>query len=521
MGIKDRIRGDYIGTTWGDFLVRPGIPASETPFTPEDVDISTYIDKDRKVRLQKPLISAGMRSITDKDLGLEVGKAGGMGVAPRGLTIEREAEIVEHVKKNKVKVGDIESLTEPTTVRDNNPLGIAIAEAKKTGHTNIPVVGRKAEFMGMFRYRPSVHDSMDLSMPISHVMMPYNAGGESSIHVCRSRMSDSKIKKYLEEKNLRWVPVIDGYGRFDRLVFLQKDERYKVGAAIDTHKGWEKRVEKVLEAGADMLFIDMSDAQKWFPRDLIRHYTKFLNGYKKTFGDYVPICGGNIAVKDGFRYLVEAGADAIKHGMGPGSICSTNSVLGVGMPPFDSQVELVDERDQYFEDTGGANGGIYIPLIADGGLDGTDNIVVALAADAQAVMLGKMMGCFYESAADRVDRVTGALKKKGEIGEDQIKAMKIYGEASKEAFETTGDMKRYTTPLSNSGTATFQGVSGTIPYGGRVKPGVENYTRALQEAIYHAGFDSLETFGKNAVVTRLSERAKETARPHGINIISD
>ncbi len=508
-----RIIGDYIGTTWNDALVLPGAAIDEKKFNPEDVDISTNIGG---VRLNTPFLTAAMRSVTGKELALAAGKQGMMGVAPRGLSAQREVEIVEHVKNNAVKLGEIESEYKPTTALDSENLGSVIEKARRTGHDNIPIVSRKSDFVGMFHYKPSEHDNMDFSTPITKMMRTYRkgGGGRRSIEACSTRMGDKRIKNYLKDRELRFVPVVDGYGRLDRLVFLQQFEGYKVGAAIDTHKGWKKRAEKLVEAGADMIFIDTSDAHKPFSREVIEKYARMVRKYKEMDREYPPICGGNVVTPDAFEYLAKAGADAVKLGMGPGSICSTNTTLGVGAPPLWSLIEVAKRRDAYFKEKGK-----YIALIADGGIEGTDNINVALT-HADAIMGGNIFGCFLESEGDRRDR-KGNVCKKGMIAEGDIVAIRIYGEGSKEAMETSGNLDRYTTPLSAGGVTTFQGVSGWVPYKGRFKPGVEGYVRALREALYHAGTDNLEAYREHAVLIRLSERARQIANPHGIDIIGD
>lgn len=496
-----RLIGDYKGTTWDDFLVLPDRPIDDKEFTPEEVDISTDL---AGVKLDKPFLTAAMRSVTGKDLALASGKLGMMAVAPRGLKIKRQVEIVDYVKKNRVKVGEVESECSPTTVFDTDTLGIAVGRASNTGHSYIPVVTEKHDLVGMFSYKPSEHDKMDVGMPVTKAMQPYRARKKRIKDVCRNDMSDAQIKEYLREKNLRFVPVIDEVGRLDRLVFIQRFDAYKVGAAIDTHPGWERRVEKLIEAGADMIFIDTSDALKPFSK-------KVIEKYKKMYKDGPPICGGNVVTPEGFDYLVEAGADAIKIGMGPGSICTTNEVLGVGAPPFWSLVEVSKRRDKYKDR--------YIPIIADGGIDGTHAINVALT-HADAIMGGKIFGCFLESEGDKFDENINILPRDG-TSEEKIRYIRIYGEGSREARETTGDMKRYKTPNAKGEITTFQGVSGLVLYKGRLKPGVEGYIRALKEAMYHSGASDLEIYRKKAVLIRLSERAKETARPHGIDIIGD
>jgi len=504
------IIGDYIGATWDDFLIQTGLPVNDEAFTSEDVDLSVDL---AGVELNISFLTAAMRSITDKHLALAAGRAGMMSVAPAGLTTEREVEIVKYVKDNAVDMGEVQYVDDPVTIRYDDDLGTAIKRARETGHNNIPVLTRKADFAGMFTYKISKHDQMIPGTPITEVMNPYimeerMIRGEDDVPVLSKNITESDIKEFLEENNLRFVPILDNVGRLERLVFMQNRDGYKVGAAIDTHPGWQERAEELIEAGADMIFIDTSDAHKPFSRELIDKY--------KQMGDVPPICGGNVVTPEGFDYLVEAGADVVKLGMGPGSICSTNEVLGIGAPPFWSLVEVARRRDELYERTGK-----YIPLIADGGISGTDNIAVALT-HADAIMGGKLFGGFWESAGERIGR-DGKIypKDDGALSDNDIAGIKIFGEASPESAQTSGEMKRYTTPLSRDKTVSFQGISGMIPYKGRFKPGIRDYVQTVREALYHVGAKDLKTYRQNAILIRLSERAKTTAKPHGIDLIGD
>jgi IMP dehydrogenase len=496
-----KIIGDYTGTTWSDFVVLTEWKKGRKAFAFEDVDLSVDI---AGVHLGLPFFAAAMRSVVDEELALAAGRLNMMAVAPRGLNIDRQRRIVEHVKKNAVDVGCIESEYKPTTAMNDEKLGSVIETARRSGYSNIPIIDRKAVLVGMLHYVPSKHDNMDLGMPITDVMEHYDVKSLHSRKVCSSDMGDEKIRIYMRKHGLRMVSVVDGVVRLERLVFLQETDGYKVGAAIDTHPGWEKRIEAVVEAGADMIFTDTSDAYKPFAADVIKRYKKM--GRKMP-----PICGGNVITPGGFDYVVDAGADLVKLGMGPGSICTTNEVLGVGAPPFWSLVEVAKRRNAL------ARHGVYIPLIADGGIEGPADMTVALT-HADAIMGGKVFGCFKESAGDRIDREGRIHRKDDGMGDSDIVGIKLYGEGSREARETTGDLRRYATPGSN-GVATYQGVSGVTKYRGRAKPGVEGYAGALREALWHAGAENLAEYRKMATLLRMSEMAKQTAAPHGIDIL--
>jgi IMP dehydrogenase len=505
-----RLEGDYAGTTWEDWLILPGALDNDKKFTPEDVDISVKL---KDVNLLEPFLTAAMVSVTGRDLTLAASKHGMMPVIPRGLSIEEAVEILNYVNKNTVRPGEIEKEDNPLAVSDKSTLGFAVRESKRTGYSNIPVVTRKMDLVGMFRYNPLIHDRMDYSTLIVDVMKPYRPDECNSLVVCHNNMSDDEIKGFLRHRDLRFVTVVDDVGRLDKLVFLQKTDAYRVGAAIDTHDGWQKRAEKLIEAGAQMIFIDTSDAHKPFSREVVEKHAEIVKKYKDVCKDYPPLCAGNIVTGAAFEYLAKAGTDLAKTGMGSGSICTTNEVLRVGRAPFAALVDVVEARDAYYKKTGR-----YVPIIADGGIRGTGDINVALTF-ADAVMGGNIFGCFYESQGDILGK-DGRIYPKDGTSEGNIRAKKIYGEASQEAFEARGELKRYTTPTSQQGVITLQGVSGWTDYRGRFKPGVENYARALREAMYHVGAETPGQYRKKALLERLSERAKETTKPHGIEVIA-
>ena len=484
------IIGDYIGTTFDDFLVRPGRPLNDS-LTSEHVTLECDLCG---IKLGAPFLTSAMRSVTGRELALAAGKGRIMAVAPRGLSVEDQVGVVSYVKDREVKPGDIETQMKPVRINDDHVLGDALELTRRFGYSNIPVVSYNADFVGMFSYRPAVHDIMPPDRPITEVMQPFkDEGGRVIMDVCNSGMPDPDIKRYLVEKGYRLVPVLDGTGRLSRLVFLQRHEAYKVGAAIDTHEGWDDRARALIEAGADMIFMDTSDADKWHCYEIVRKF-------KEMFPNGPPFCGGNIVTASAFDSMVNAGADAVKIGMGPGSICSTNVVLGVGAAPFSSLVEVARARDI------AAKRGRYVPVIADGGMENTGNMSVALT-HADDLMLGRMYGCFDESAGEKI------------MQDGRIVAVRIYGEASMEAYRTTGNMRRYTTPGDGAAVATFQGVSGTVPYAGKFHPANEAYKKSECEALWHAGCADPQEYRARAIVERLSERAKQIARPHGISVI--
>lgn len=476
------IIGDWTGTTFEDFLILP--EGMTGPLhNPDNVKINVNI---AGVELQKPFLVAAMRAVVGSEMALAAGKVGIMAVVPRGLDIPEAVEIVRSVKKAEIKPGEIETEYKPLTALEDKSLGDALAEYHTHGHSTIPILNRGAELVGMFVYR-SDYDRIDKATPITKVMIPWQQDG-SKVPFCRDSMSDNEIKEYLQKNKLRYVPVLDGMNRLKKLVFLQKEAAYKIGGAIDTHEGWEERAKALVEARIDMIFIDTSDAYSQWAIDVVKDY-------KKMFPNGPPMCAGNVVTADGFKALVEAGADAIKVGMGPGTICITNEVIGVGAPPYWALKTIADARDGYLEKTGK-----YVPIILDGGITKPSEINVALTT-ADAVMGGRLFAGFEESAGRLI------------IQQDGKKYKEYWGEGSRRAA-ATGDLSRY--PLSENSSAIVQGVDALVPYEGRLKPGVEKYCAALRLAMNHTASENMKEYRANAKLIRLTENAKAKRGPHGL-----
>lgn len=476
------------GTTFKDYLVLPD-GYTEPQHAPDVVSIDANL---AGVVLKRPFLPAAMRSVVGEDMALAAGKLGMMPVVPRALNVDLACGIVRRVKERAVKVGDIEFTDKPVTVQDDTPLGDVLEVVHRYGHSTIPVVNRLAEFRGVFFYKPIDHDRYDPRTPVSELMLPYQRGTTKPLIHCVVGMSDAEIREYLAGRGARSAVVLDEHDRLVKLVFAQKFDGYKVGAAVDTHPGWEARARELIAAGADMIFTDTSDGFASYEYDVIRRF-------KEMFPNGPPICGGNIVTPNGFRKLVEAGADVIKIGMGSGSICTTNLVLGVGAPPFWALKAVADERDRLANEKGR-----YVPVIIDGGIEDTWDINVALT-HADAVMGGKIFAGFHESAGELLTR-------------DGKKAKEYFGEGSQRAALTSGDMRRYDAPGRTG--ALYQGVDSTVPYQGHLKPGAEEYCKALRFALSHTACVDLAEYRQRARLLRLSEGAKKIAQVHGVAVVN-
>jgi len=261
-------------------------------------------------------------------------------------------------------------------------------------------------------------------------------------------------------------------------------EEIKIGAAISTYKGWKERVKANVDAGVDLIVIDTSDAYNEFTANVIKEY--------KSMGIEVPICAGNVITKEGALYLMEAGADIIKEGMSPGSICTTQREKAVGRAPMASLLAADDARREYFEKTGR-----YVPIIADGGISSSADIIIALSI-ANAVMMGGYFNRFFEASADKLDETRSIT-----TDESRMRWVETWGEGS----ERAQNLKRY----GHLSRKTFfaEGIEGIVPYVGRLKPNVKKDLMKIRAALSNTGSMNLEEFRANAVLELNSLYSRE------------
>jgi len=277
-----------------------------------------------------------------------------------------------------------------------------------------------------------------------------------------------------------FLPLLDGQQRLIKIAFIEKFPNYFCGAAISTREGWEKRAEACIEAGADFIFTDTSDAYSEF---IINAAKEFKKRYPK-----IPLGLGNIITAEAFEFLKEY-ADFIKVGMMTGAACKTGSVKSIGRPLFTALYEIDCARNKYAKQEGGK----YIPLVADGGIALPGDMIIALSI-ADLIMAGRYFAQFHESAGEALDK-----DKKRTDREDLIIYKEYWGEGSNRAK----NLARY--GYNTRKTSVEEGVDGWVPYKGRLKPNVELDFKAVSSALSNAGCLNLEEFRKNSILELLSE----------------
>jgi IMP dehydrogenase len=462
---------DPPGFTFQEFSLLTGLTKTDCTIT--NINLETRLAESLLLRI--PLLSAAMTSVTGYEMALALGKEGGLGVLPARLPVDEQADIVKRIKN--YEMGFVE---EPVKVREHATIDEVLRMIEQKGHSKVPVVDVNNTFLGVFSYQDYLKSSVSRDEPVTKAMATI---GNGVLYVERPEITVDEAKRILDQEKANYLVVLDNQKRLVKLAFKKDEERLKVGAAISTHEGWEKRVERLLAEDVDLIVVDTSDGYNEFTGDVIRAY--------KQMPTKVPICAGNIITDGGALYLMQAGADIIKSGMSSGSICTTKREKAVGRAPFTALMEAVAARDEHLKTSKR-----YVPVIADGGITGTADMIIALTVG-DAVMMGGYFNRFFEASGEKFDQKRQRTTVEGEMvevatwGEGSIRAQNLnrYGHASKHTFFAEGE-------------------EGYVPYAGRLKPNLKKDLMKIRAALSNAGCYNLDELRKNAVIERMSPYAQ-------------
>jgi len=453
-----------------DMIIIPGF--TEKDATYENVKLETELAPN--VILRYPFIAAAMSCVSGYDMTLESAKNGIMAVVPRSLAMEEQADIVKKVKEQEVKKGEIEFNTDPVMIKDlRKSIRDAVELYNEYGHSNIPIGNDFRCLKGMFKYQEGISGNfldMDLETALEKVKGGNDYLGEiikpfdlkSSKHGIDYFLdTDSKedIHKEMDEKKIKVIPIIKKGGALTELAFIHEYHGYMVGAAIHTYPGWEERVKKLDDARADMIFIDTSDARSRFQLDVISEFKKKYPG--------IPLCAGNIVSGEGYKELVEAGADLVKYGMGSGGACITSVRRGPGRGLLTASDDIWNTKEKMDKDH-------QKPIIADGGI-GVRLIKMIKAGDYEARIYEHNPASILKSLgfADAVMMGTAFNM----LMEAPGRTLEFYGKKYKERWGEGSlkgiSMARYGIGESVKRALVEEGVYDLVSLEGRLKPYLE------------------------------------------------
>ena len=469
--------------TFNEYLLIPGYTSSKC--IPDRVDLKTPLVKFRKgersaITMNIPMVSAIMQSVSGDKLAVALAIEGGVSFIYGSQSVEDEAAMVKRAKD--YKAGFVSS---DSNVSPDSTLADILALKERTGHSTVAVTedgtseGRLVGMVTSRDYRPS---RMDPSVKVREFMTPFD-----KIVWAPEGTTLKEANDIIWDHKLNCLPILDNNGRLQNFVFrkdydnhkqnpnelLDAHKRYVVGAGINT-RDYSERVPALLEAGADVLYIDSSDGfSDW------QKYT--IEWIREHYGENVRVGAGNVVDAAGFRFLADAGADFIKVGIGGGSICITRETKGIGRGQATALIEVCRERDRYFEETG-----VYIPVCSDGGIVYDHHITLALAMGADFVMLGRYFARFDESPTNKIA-----------IGGNYYK--EYWGEGSARArnwqrYDSGGDKK-----LSFE-----EGVDSYVPYAGSLKDNVAMTLTKVRSTMCNCGVLSIPELQEKAVLTLVS-----------------
>ena len=469
--------------TFNEYLLIPGYTTSEC--IPDRVDLKTPLVKFRKgersaITMNIPMVSAIMQSVSGDKLAVALAIEGGVSFIYGSQTVEDEAAMVKRAKT--YKAGFVSS---DSNVSPESTLADILKLKERTGHSTVAVTedgtseGRLVGLVTSRDYRPS---RMDPSVKVRDFMTPFD-----KIVWAPEGTTLKEANDIIWDHKLNSLPILDNEGRLRYFVFrkdydnhkqnpnelLDAHKRYVVGAGINT-RDYAERVPALIEAGADVLCIDSSDGYS--------DWQKFtIEWIRERYGDTVKVGAGNVVDAAGFRFLADAGADFIKVGIGGGSICITRETKGIGRGQATALIEVCEERNRYYEETG-----VYIPVCSDGGIVYDHHITLALAMGADFVMLGRYFARFDESPTNRIS--IGGTYYKEYWGEGSARARNW------QRYDSGGDKK-----LSFE-----EGVDSYVPYAGSLKDNVAMTLTKVRSTMCNCGVLSIPELQEKAVLTLVS-----------------
>ena len=485
-----------ISRTFSEFLLLPNLTTEKC--IPENVSLKTPIVKFKKGEEPKicaniPMVSAIMQSVSGKDMGIALAREGGIAFIFGSQSILSQTKMVEAVKKN--KAGFVES---DSNVKPDATLGEVVELVKQTGHSTVMITSDgtgKGKFLGLVTdkdYRLT-RDSLDETID------KFMTKKEDLVYA-KEGITLSEANDKIWEEKISCLPILDNEDNLKYLVFrkdyedsklnvnslLDDNKRYIVGAGINT-RDYEERIPALVEAGVDVLCIDSSDGYSVWQKKTIEYV-------REKYGDDVKIGAGNVVDKEGFRYLAEAGADFVKVGVGGGSICITRETKGIGRGQASALIDVVEERNKYFEETG-----IYIPVCSDGGIVHDYHITLALALGADFVMMGRYFARFDESP-------TRVVKKNGSFYKE------YWGEGSNRAR----NWQRYDMGGKKT-TMTFEeGVDSYIPYAGKLKDNLAITLEKIKSTMCNCGSITIPELHDKARLTLVSSVSIREGGAHDV-----
>ena len=469
------------GLTYDDVLLVPAY----SEILPHQVTLSTYFS--RNIKINTPIVSAAMDTVTEHELAISIAQQGGIGVIHKNMSIEHQAKEVRKVKRSESGM-----ILDPITVDQNATIGDALSLMAEYKIGGIPVVDSVKKLIGIVTNR-DLRFEKNLKKKVSEVMTKDNlvtAKEDVDLIKAENILQQHKIEKLLitdDENKLVGLITFKDIIKVKQHPLSCKDEfgRLRVAAAVGVSKDTFERIEALVNSGVDAIVIDTAHGHS-------KGVIQLLKEVKKKFKN-LDVVVGNVATGDAAKDLAHAGADGIKVGIGPGSICTTRVIAGVGMP----QLSAIMNVASTLKDAG-------IPVIADGGIRFTGDIPKALAAGASSVMMGSMFAGTEESPGETI--IYEGRKFKSYRGMGSLEAMQ---KGSKDRYfqENEDDIKKLVP----------EGISARVPYKGTLKEVMHQLIGGLRAGMGYCGAENLDSL-KGAKFVKITQSGMVESHPHDVAI---
>lgn len=468
--------------TFDDVLLQPG----HSEVLPGQTSVATRIATDFELNI--PIISSAMDTVTESRLAIAMAQAGGLGVIHKNLSPVEQAEQVRQVKKFESGM-----VVNPVTIGPDATLADALGLMKTYSISGIPVVEKSGRLVGILTNR-DVRFASDPSQKIYELMT------REGLITVKENVDQQEAKRLLHSHRIEKLLVVDGEGRCVGLITVKDIEksqlnpnaskdvqgRLRAAAAIGVGEDGFERAERLIEAGVDLLVVDTAHGHSARVLEAVTRVKKLSNS--------VRIMAGNVATSEGTKALIDAGADAVKVGIGPGSICTTRIVAGVGVPQLAaimSAVEAAQAQD--------------IPVIADGGIKFSGDVAKAIASGASAVMIGSLLAGTDESP--------------GEVYLYQGRSFKAYRGMGSVGAMARGSADRYfQAEVRDTLKLVPEGIEGQVPYKGPVSGVLHQLAGGLKAAMGYVGGKDLKEFQERATFVRISGAGLRESHPHDVTI---
>jgi IMP dehydrogenase len=473
------------GLTFDDVLLVP----ARSDVHPREVDISTKLTT--RIRINIPLISAAMDTVTEARLAIALAREGGIGIIHRAFSAERQASEVDKVKKSESGM-----IVDPITVRPTQKIQEALSIMERYHISGVPVTDEDGRLVGILTNR-DLRFETKLDLPISRVM--------TKDHLVTAPVGTSleEAKEILHRHRIEKLPVVDAQFRLRGLITIKdiekrrqypnacKDDlgRLRVGAAVGVEEDAEARVPLLLKAGVDVIVVDTAHGHSQPVIETVR--------WIKRSTPQAEVIAGNVATAGGAEDLIEAGVDGIKVGIGPGSICTTRVVAGAGVPQITAIANCATVTDQH-----------GIPIVADGGVKYSGDITKAIAAGAHAVMIGGLFAGTEESPGETVIY--------------QGRSYKVYrGMGSLGAMQRGGRDRYFQQQEAEEGKLVPEGIEGRVPFRGTLAANVYQLVGGLRSGMGYCGCRSVEELRRNGRFAKITNAGLRESHVHDVIITKE